>query len=432
MSANDVRPNDLSARLSRELPDLLTDIAAPHVPEYADDLLARLPTVRQRPRWSFVGRWLPARAVLPRPAFASALPTPVIAITVLLLLALALAAIFVGSQRRLPPPFGLARPGAIAYVADGEIWRANADGTGATQLTHDPRVDTRPVFSRDGTKLAITRLSEPGSHPNWEEWSSILITDIDGGHPVLIDDDQEGISPITWSSDGRFIVYSKVVDGYDQIVVALVDGSSTRVVTSGRQSSWGPVLAPDDLRIAFADGDPAVVGVSIVDVDGSNRRPLVRRPLPDFDLADWSPDGRRLVYAAGGSGTGTTDLWLVDVAAGTERPLVATADDQRGPVWSPDGGKIAYLDESDPRGSRVIVVGVDGVDPHAISAVGGWTYPQWSPDAHRVIATDAQFGRPPTVAILDPSGHDPAASLVLPDVTGIGRADQPTWQRLAP
>ena len=245
------------------------------------------------------------------------------------------------------------------------------------------------------------------------------------------DDDQEGISPITWSSDGRFIVYSKVVNGSHQIVIALADGSSTRVITSEAQSSWGPVLAPDDRRIAFALGDPDVLGMWLVDLDGSNRRTLVPRRLPGFDLADWSPNGRLLVYAAGGAGNGT-DLWLVDVATGTERPLLRTPGDQYGPVWSPDGAWIAFLGAVPGDATRVTVVGADGLDPHAISEPGGWTYPQWSPDARSVIATDSQLGRAPFLAILDPSRLAPATTFALPDVAGPGRADQPNQQRLAP
>ena len=172
--------------------------------------------------------------------------------------------------------------------------------------------------------------------------------------------------------------------------------------------------------------------MSLVDIDGSNRRPLVRRRLPDFDLADWSPNGRMIVYASGPSQDGNTDLRLIDVAAGIERQLVATPHNQVGPVWSPDGAWIAYLDDVDPAGSRVMVVSADGRDVHRVSERGGWTYPQWSPDARHVVATDAQFGRPPRVVILDAAGREPAASFALPDVTDVGRGDQPTWQRLAP
>ena len=57
---------DRSGRLQQELPDLLTDIAAPQVPDYADDLLARTAVTRQRPRWTFLERWLPMGVIARR------------------------------------------------------------------------------------------------------------------------------------------------------------------------------------------------------------------------------------------------------------------------------------------------------------------------------------------------------------------------------
>jgi len=52
-------------RLPVELPDLLTDLAAPRIPDYVDEVPAVTAATRQRPRWTFPERWLPM-AVIPR------------------------------------------------------------------------------------------------------------------------------------------------------------------------------------------------------------------------------------------------------------------------------------------------------------------------------------------------------------------------------
>jgi Tol biopolymer transport system component len=425
--------NDLLTRLTADLPDILSDISLPREPDYTDELIAKFAVTPQRPRWWFVGRSVAGRTMLRRPAWLPTVPWRLVAVGLLVLAALAAVAIFVGSSRRLPPPFGIARPGAIAYVANGEVWRSNLDGSGAAQVTSNSRIDLHPIFSPDGTKLAITRLSAPGSHPNWEEWGSVIVTDEHGRNAVVIDDDHEGISPVTWSSDGRFLVYSKLVDGRDQVVVASSDGSSTRLITSGPQSNWGPVLASDDRRIAFAKGYTSVLGVYVIDVDGSHERPLAQRLMPHFDLAAWSPDGRTLVYAAGNQPAGTVAIWAIDLATGAERQVVRRPGNQLGPAWSPDGERIAYLEELSADRYWVVVVKADGAGPHKITDVGSWTYPQWTPDARHVVAADTRpNGGEPVLAILDPDGREPATIRALPDVPGFGRADLSTVQRLAP
>ena len=101
--------------------------------------------------------------------------------------------------------------GLVAFVADGHLWTANPDGSGRVQLTSDPRIDGFPTFSRDGTKIAFKRLPVPNSTPNWQEWGDVMVADADGGHPIVLDANVHSPSPISWSPDGRFIVYSRTV-----------------------------------------------------------------------------------------------------------------------------------------------------------------------------------------------------------------------------
>ncbi len=80
-----------------------------------------------------------------------------------------------------------------------------------------------------------------------------------------------------------------------------------------------------------------------------------------------------------------------------------------------------------------MVANADGSSPHPISGFGSWYQPQWSPDGRHVLAVDGRSGGgEPIVAILDPSGHEATASFALPEASGVGRADGPSWQRLAP
>ena len=96
-------------------------------------------------------------------------------VVLLLLVALAVAALaFVGSIRRLPPPYGPARAGLIAFDAGGDIVVAKADGTDRRQLTSGPAEELQPTWSPDGTRLAYQSLA---AHANLVD---LVVIDADG------------------------------------------------------------------------------------------------------------------------------------------------------------------------------------------------------------------------------------------------------------
>ena len=96
------------------------------------------------------------------------LPLRQFAIVALLvaLLAAALAA-YVGSQRRVPAPFGPARNGVIPYISNGDIYVGDPV-TGRTQLlvtnprgTNPSGTGLLPRWHQDGL---LPRRPRPGSH----------------------------------------------------------------------------------------------------------------------------------------------------------------------------------------------------------------------------------------------------------------------------
>jgi len=56
----------------------------------------------------------------------------------------------------------------------------------------------------------------------------------------------------------------------------------------------------------------------------------------------FSPDGRRVAYGAFGAGRSTSDLWVMDLEAGTTQRLTDDDADANDPQWSPDGAIVAY------------------------------------------------------------------------------------------
>ena len=114
----------LDARVS----GALDEIAAPSRPDYLDDIFQVTARTRQRPRWTFLERWLPMDTAVVRPAGRFRIPIRSLAILLILaLLVAAAAAVFVGSQHR---TLGAVRPGG---QRPDRVWKWRGTSTCGTR-----------------------------------------------------------------------------------------------------------------------------------------------------------------------------------------------------------------------------------------------------------------------------------------------------------
>jgi TolB protein len=122
---------------------------------------------------------------------------------------------------------------------------------------------------------------------------------------------------------------------------------------------------------------------------------------PGYDYQpDWSPDGRRVVYAS--YRDDAIELRLLDLASGESRPLVSDSAVNIEPRWSPDGSRVAFTSSAHEGLWHVFVVpvGPDGaagaptrITPERDSGLPRYYYhrkdqyfsPTWSPDGRELI-----------------------------------------------
>lgn len=139
----------------------------------------------------------------------------------------------------------------------------------------------------------------------------------------------------------------------------------------------GPVISPDATQIAFvALGDLWVMPIGPSTSLGASgpARKLTNDKFVEMD-ATWSPDGRSIAYSS--DRDGTMDLWVRDLAAGTDRKV---AEEARKASWAPRGTEIAYID----RDGALAITG-RAAPIHARTFETG--RPTWAPEGLIAVTT---------------------------------------------
>src|SRR5437773_5407 len=435
------------ARMDARLDATLRRLDVPATPDDAfvqasvTDLLPRVRRARAQDA-SRMGRLLRDLRLAAGRAWRPAGPRRVAVVAMTLLLAallIVLLAIFVGSHRRVPPPFGPAANGGTAYDANGHVVIADLDGANPRQITFDAGLQQDPAFSRDGTRLAW-RQFDPNGPP---ETADAVLAEADGSNPITIARAVKGLSHIAWSPDGRFVAFSGSIDGGPGSGwIAPSDGSSPPKAFTTIPGAWDPTWSPDGTRLAIG-GDPG--RLFVVNRDGANLWRVNHNDYTEIgergEIAEWSPDGTMLVFTAitgDGNGDFEREVYVVALDGSPEYILSRNAITGRDASWSPDGTRIAYMHNgtglgpipyiTDPTGKGVV---------HPLPGFYGWYQPIWSPDGTKIVVTDDRPGLgnvdgPAVRVILDVAGKAPPIVIAAPGTTPDQVPDwAASWQRLA-
>jgi Tol biopolymer transport system component len=399
-------------RFERRLPELLTELAEPRTPDYFDDLLWQTAHTSQRSAWTMIERWISVDLTMSRvhePRGARW-----IALFGILLLTVALALAIVGSQRRVPAPFGPAANGVIVFTtAAGDIAIGDpVTGTSRT-IVDGPGRDNYPVFSRDGTRIAF------GREVDFDGKLQVFVVDATGGTPVELTSAPLPIpGTFEWSPDDTLVAW--LSEG--SLWIAQTDGTDTHMVDLDMtvdEIEWRPA---DGTELLVHGARAGKTGLFLMNADGTDLRPAT--PLDDEGASDlnWSPDGRRFAY-------GNYPAWQVHVVTLDElRDTVVEPDEDLGlllPRWSPDGARLAYLVRQSDASTRIGVAPVVDESPH-VTVTGpsffGFVDHDWSPDGSAILAVQWGHGAP---WLIDPAGG--------PGIrTNWSSDNPPAWQRLAP
>lgn len=207
----------------------------------------------------------------------------------------------------------------------------------------------------------------------------------------------------SFSPDGSEVVFAwdGPRGGNHNLYVKLIGSNDLLRLTSGAADEISPAWAPDGKRIAFVrslgHGKRAVMLISPL---GGSERKLSEVSLDDFGpeghaVLAWTPDGRYLATTDGNA------LDLISVDTGERQNLLRERPGVNGdadPVFSPSGGRLAFVRRLGPFSSRPFWVPLaagyrPAGAPHEVHTPGMVAYsPLWDGHGQLVLAGGAPFG----------------------------------------
>jgi Tol biopolymer transport system component len=233
-----------------------------------------------------------------------------------------------------------------------------------------------PVWAPGGQRIAFDS-SRTDPDPN----DATVINDVFTVDPqtgaVQQLTDSEGFSgDAAYAPDGASLAFDADRGDYPAaqgIYIMSLATRQLRRVTTIPGAGWmdlAPRFSPDGRRLVFtryknvnhtnAHGvlDGELSALFVVNADGGNLRQITAFGLHPGD-ADWSPDGRRIVFETAGfehpgrgadvytvspDGSGLTDVTRNAGVRGIGNANAFVFENSSDPVWSPDGTTILFLD----------------------------------------------------------------------------------------
>jgi Tol biopolymer transport system component len=242
------------------------------------------------------------------------------------------------------------------------------------------------------------------------------VTTLQIGPAVSFDDTNVYWWAYDWSPDTRWLAFAQRLgddDPNDMDIYAHHNESGTITpLVSRAGADIHPSWSPDGTRIAFWSADPqdTTFSLSVVDVATQGEGPdmTITASAPRLLLADvqahthrvtWSPDGRRMAFAAAND-NGDYDIFTINADGTDFAPLLAQPRNQIRPAWSPDGTRLVLM-AADEQGIFNIHTYTFATQALQRLTTVSTSEPSWSPTGRRIIYTQGS-----DVYIMDADGRN--------------------------
>ncbi|CAG0932047.1 acylaminoacyl-peptidase [Thermoflexales bacterium] len=233
---------------------------------------------------------------------------------------------------------------SLVYMWNGsghwELYLLPLGGGIPRQLTSGSDSKMFPRFSPDGTRVAY------GQDYDGDECFDVHVLDLATGQVknLMPDTPDEGLNEfLRWSPDGRWIYYASNRDQDFAIFGIAVEDGTVKRLSHHTASDVFVEPSPDGHWLAVqAMIDGQNHAIYLVPTNGGPEIRLGEElGLQDAELAEWSPDSRRLAFVS--ADRGMYDVVLYDLNTCTIEWLTPSDYEYYSPTWSPQADRLLYL-----------------------------------------------------------------------------------------
>ena len=311
---------------------------------------------------------------------------------------------------------------ALVYSMAGSLWRQKLGSTEVEQLTAGPGYDYQPDCSPDGHWVVYASYDKDAI----ELWALDLETkqprQLTSGGSVNVDPrfspDGKRLAFVSTSYNGHFHVFAADFSNGEMTHLQRLTGETRtnlpRFYYSTIDHEISPAWSLVVTELMFVSNHGHIYGTGgfwrMKAEPGAQAREIHYEETAWKAKPDFSPDGKRMVYASYLGGQ-WHQLWVMPSAGGDAFPISYGNFDNTNPRWSPDGSKISFTSNRGGNTSLWIQDVIGGAQTEVIAKQKHYLKPMGSV----------------SIKVLDPSGHPTPARIFLTGEDGRAYAPDDAW-----
>ena len=279
-------------------------------------------------------------------------------------------------------------------MPDGKVLRISVlslDTLGKRVVTTPPpssvNGDWCPHYSPDGQTLAFLRSTNSAN-------SDLCLVPSAGGKVRRLTYNA-WINWLTWTPDGKYLIYSAYGGGTSRLWKIPAAGGEAERLSVGTWDASKPALSQDGRRLAYVQTSflTNIWRFAVPRSPGRARPPIRLIASTRLDGSQqYSPDGKRIAFSSGRSGN-CCEVWVSESDGSNAIQLTHFGGPEAGtPRWSPDGRQIAFDCDASGNGD-IYVISAEGGEPRRLTTDSSNEYvPSWSRDGRWIYFASDRTG----------------------------------------